>query len=213
MIQNWLSIKFGTRVVLLSCVGLRHAHWWTGYYSLAKGIPSYIRGITIPGYFSGFSPINISRSSRIVWQIVCTDTCMVSMAFQGHYYSHQAYYFVHNVLLYCNKYLFIPILHGNLKFHNYFIHTIPNMAGSGSFTESHPILRKDKFTINIINLWQFWSIYSTLTRFISRPTIIISFYLSSLVVSKITTFEVIPKRSLSKKLTEKVLPTENLDHW
>ena len=55
---------------------------------------------------------------------------------------------------------------------------------------SHPILRKNKFTTNI-NLWQFSvlnrSINSTLTRLISRPTIIISFFLSSfIVVSKIT---------------------------
>ena len=56
------------------------------------------------------------------------------------------HYFVHNVLLYCNKYLFIPTLYGNLKFHNYSIYTIPNTACSESFTESHPILRKDKFT-------------------------------------------------------------------
>ena len=81
------------------------------------------------------------------------------------------HYFVHNVLLYCNKYLFIPTLYGNLKFHNYSICTIPNTAGSESFTESHPILRKDKFTTNI-NLWQFSvlnrTINSTLTRFIIK---------------------------------------------
>ena len=55
-----------------------------------------------------------------------------------------------------------------------------------------------------INLWQFSvlnrSINATLTRFISRPTIIISFFLSSLVVPKITTFEVIPKWSHIKEI-------------
>ena len=78
------------------------------------------------------------------------------MAFRSHFSisrHHMKHYFVHNVLLYWNKYLFIPTLYGNLKFH-YSIYTIPNTAGSESFTESHPILRKDKFTTNI-NLWQF----------------------------------------------------------
>ena len=96
------------------------------------------------------------------------------MAFRSHFSisrHHMKHYFVHNVLLYCNKYLFIPTLYGNLKFHNYSIYTIPNTACSESFTESHPILRKDKFTTNI-NLWQFSvlnrSINSTLTRFIIK---------------------------------------------
>ena len=96
------------------------------------------------------------------------------MAFRSHFSisrHHMKHYFVHNVLLYCNKYLFIPTLYGNLQFHKYSIYTIPNTAGSESFTESHPILRKDKFTTNI-NLWQFSvlnrSINSTLTRFIIK---------------------------------------------
>ena len=96
------------------------------------------------------------------------------MAFRSHFSisrHHMKHYFVHNVLLYCNKYLYIPTLYGNLKFHNYSIYTILNTACSESFTESHPILRKDKFTTNI-NLWQFSvlnrSINSTLTRFIIK---------------------------------------------
>ena len=80
---------------------------------------------------------------------------------------------------YCNKYLFIPTLHGNLKFHNYSIHTIPNTALLGVFHGEPP--GATQFTTNI-NLWQFSllnrSINSTLTRLISRPTIIISFFLS-----------------------------------
>ena len=39
---------------------------------------------------------------------------------------------------YCNKYLFIPTLHGNLKFHNYSIHTIPNTALLGVFHGEPP---------------------------------------------------------------------------
>ena len=87
---------------------------------------------------------------------------------------------------YCNKYLFIPTLHGNLEFHNYSIHTIPNTALLGVFHGEPP--GATQFTTNI-NLWQFSllnrSINSTLTRLISRPTIMaVSF---TLVVSKITT--------------------------
>ena len=53
---------------------------------------------------------------------------------------------------YCNKYLCIPTLHGNLKFHNYSIHTIPNTALLGVFHGEPP--GATQFTTNI-NLWQF----------------------------------------------------------
>ena len=90
------------------------------------------------------------------------------------------------------KYLFIPTLYGNLKFHDYSIHTIPNTAGSESFTESHSNLRKDKFTTNS-NLWHFSvlnrSINSTLTRFIIKLAYnnYQFLFFISLVVSKINT--------------------------
>ena len=56
-------------------------------------------------------------------------------------------------------------------------------------TRSHPMLRRDKFTANMTISCYGRSIRpnSTLIRLISRPTIIISFCLSSLVVPKITT--------------------------
>ena len=40
------------------------------------GIPSYVRGIKYPGIFRSYHPENAPRSSRILRQLVCTDTCM-----------------------------------------------------------------------------------------------------------------------------------------
>ena len=98
--------------------------------------------------------------------------------------------------------IFLSVHHGiNFKFHNYFIHTVPNTAGSESFTESHPILRKDKFNTLTYDNSLFLIGNSTHPWIIIRHTIIISFFLSSLAVSKITTctLEVIPNRSLIKE--------------
>ena len=149
------------------------------------------------------------------------------MAFRSHFSisrHHMKHYFVHNVLLYCNKYLFIPTLYGNLKFHNYSIYIIPNTACSESFTESHPILRKrvrkDKFTTNI-NLWQFSvlnrSINSTLTRFIIKLAYnnyqFLSFILSCFQDYYRVHLKSYQREAVSKKFTAKVLPTENLDRW
>ena len=147
------------------------------------------------------------------------------MAFRSHFSisrHHMKHYFVHNVLLYCNKYLFIPTLYGNLKFHNYSIYTIPNTACSESFTESHPILRKDKFTTNI-NLWQFSvlnrSINSTLTRFIIKLAYNNYQFLSQFHLKLFprllpgTSLKSYQREAVSKKFTAKVLPTENLERW
>ena len=146
------------------------------------------------------------------------------MAFRSHFSisrHHMKHYFVHNVLLYyCNKYLYIPTLYGNLKFHNYSIYTIPNTACSESFTESHPILRKDKFTTNI-NLWQFSvlnrSINSTLTRFIIKLAYnnyqFLSFILSCFQDYYRVHLKSYHREAVSKKFTAKVLPAENLDRW
>ena len=111
-------------------------------------------------------------------------------------------------------------LYGNLKFHNYSICTIPNTAGSESFTESHPILRKDKFTTNI-NLWQFSvlnrSINSTLTWFIIKLAYnnyqFLSFILSCFQDYYQVHLKSYQREAVSKKFTAKVLPTENLDRW
>ena len=39
-------------------------------------IPSYLRGIKYPGIFRSYHPENTPHSSRILRQLVCTDTCM-----------------------------------------------------------------------------------------------------------------------------------------
>ena len=103
------------------------------------------------------------------------------------------YYFTS---FYCNKYL--SSLHYAEILNSIIIPSTPYRTWqarslSRRATPSHPILRKDKFTTNI-NLWQFPVVNTvdlliqTLIRLISRPTILISFFLSSLVVpKKITT--------------------------
>ena len=193
--------------------------------SCTPGIPSYLRAIKYPGIFRSYHLENTPRSSRILRQLVCTDI-WVLMALRSHFSisgHHVKHYFVHNVLLYCNKYLFIPTLYGNLKFHNYSIHTIPNTAGSDWVQpESHPILRKDKFTTNI-NLWQFFvlnrSINSTLIRF--KIKLAYNYYNNQLFSFIFSCFQdyywvhlkSYQRETVSKKFTAKVLPTENLDHW
>ena len=186
-------------------------------------------GVKIPGYFSELSSGKYTAqfknhtTARMHWHmygfqwhfgvIFPSQDTIWSIKPPGHY-------FVHNVLLYCNKYLFIPTLYGNLKFHNYSIHTIPNAAGWESFTESHPILRKDKFTTNI-NLWQFSvlnrSINSTLTRFIIELAYnnyqFLSFIFSCFQDYYRVHLKSYQREAVSKKFTAKVLPTENLDHW
>ena len=90
--------------------------------------------------------------------------------------------------------------------------TIPNTAGSESFTESHPILRKDKFTTNI-NLWQFFN--STLTRFIIKLAYN-NYQFLSFILSCFQDYYRVHLKSweaVSKKFTAKVPPTENLDSW
>ena len=178
-----------------------------------KSSPSILSEISVQSSVSHFTLCpKLPRSH--VW---------VSMAFRSHFSisRHQMkHYFVHNVLLYCNKYLFIPTLYGNLKFHNYSIYTIPNTACSESFTESHPILRKDKFTTNI-NLWQFSvlnrSINSTLTLFIIKLAYnnyqFLSFILSCFQDNYRVHLKSYQREVVSKKFTAKVLPTENLDRW
>ena len=120
-------------------------------YILDQYIPSYVRGIKYPGIFRSYHPENTPRSSRILRQLVCTDTCMgfngISESFFHLRTPYEALFCSKCITL--HKYLFIPTLYGNFKFHNYSIHTIPNTAGSESFTESHPNLRKDKLTTNI----------------------------------------------------------------
>ena len=126
------------------------------------------------------------------------------------------YYFTAiNIFLSLHYTDFIPTLYGNLKFHKYSIYTIPNTAGSEFFTESHPILRKDKFTTNI-NLWQFSvlnrSINSTLTRFIIKLAYNNYQFLSFIISCFQDYFRVhlksYQREAVSKKFTAKVLPTK-----
>ena len=125
-------------------------------------IPSYVRGIKYRGIFRSYHPENTPRSSRSLLQprrqLVCTTHVWVSMAFRS-YFSisghNMKHYFVHNVLLYCNKYLFIPTLYGNLKFHNYSIHTIPYRTRQARSLSRRATQfwektnSQDKFTTNI----------------------------------------------------------------
>ena len=190
----------------------------------SPGIPSYLRGIKYPGIFRSYHPENTPHSSRILRQLVRTNTCMGFNGISESFFHLKTPYealFVHNVLLYCNKYLFIPTLYGNLKFHNYSIHTIPNTAGSESFTESHPILRKDTEFATNINLWQFSvlnrSNNSTLTRFIIKLAYnnykFLSFINSCFQDYYRVLLKSYQREAVSKKFTAKVLPTENLDRW
>ena len=133
------------------------------HYRCTVIYPGYI----IPGYFSELSSIHeIHRAVQefLVRQLVCTDTCM---GFKKKRYFSESLIFpsqdtIRSIVLftmyyltsfYCNKYLFIPTLRGNLKFHNYSIHNHTEHGRLGVFlrraTRSHPILRKDKFTTNI----------------------------------------------------------------
>ena len=114
--------------------------------------------VICPGYkntrvfFGLIMAENTPRSSRILRQLVCTDTCM---GFNG---ISESFFYLRTPYeaLFCSQ--CITLVHIFLsqdytEILNSIIipsfYTIPNTAGSESFTESHPILRKDKFTTNI----------------------------------------------------------------
>ena len=111
--------------------------------------------------------------------------------------------------------IFLTLHYGiNLKFHNYFTHTLPNTAGSESFTESHPILRKYKFTTEPLTYdnFLFLTDNATHTRFIIRPTIIISVFFHLLLFPRLLHLKYPPKKSRIKTHCESPSP-QNLDHW
>ena len=104
-------------------------------------------GYIIPGYFSEllsmkytaqFKNFTTARMHRhmyglqwhfgVIFVFPSQDTIRCIILFTMYYFTS----------FYCNKYLFIPTLHGNLKFHNYSIHTIPNTAGSESSRRELP---------------------------------------------------------------------------
>ena len=82
-------------------------------------------GYKIPGYFSELSSGKYTAQFKRFYDSSYALTHVwVSMAFRSHFSisgHHMKHYLVHNVLLNCNKYLFIPTLYGNLKFHNLII--------------------------------------------------------------------------------------------
>ena len=104
----------------LLCAAIMEKNSWHTWYTVI--CPGY----KIPGYFFG---VIIRKIHRAVQEfndsLYALTHVWVSMVFRIHFSisgHHMKHYFVHNVLLYCNKYLFIPTLYGNLKFHNYSIH-------------------------------------------------------------------------------------------
>ena len=186
---------------------IRKIYWnlskkWGKWNPCPPGIPSYVRGIKYPGIFRSYHPENTPRSSRILRQLVCTDTCMGFNGISESFFHLRTPYealFVHNVLLYCNKYLFIPTLYGNLKFHNYSIHTntIPNTAGSehgaisssvlGVFHWEPPNSEKRQNSQQTLTYDNFLFLIDLLIQhspdlWLSWPTIIISFFFSAKVL-------------------------------
>ena len=81
-------------------------------------------------------------------------------------------------------------------------------------TESHPILRKDKFTTSI-NLWQFSVLNRSIIKLAYNNYQFLSFIFSCFqdyyrVLWHLKSYQ---REAVSKKFTAKVLPTENLDRW
>ena len=160
------------------CWGRTTLHEWC-----YPGIPSYLRGIKYPGIFRSYHPENTPHSSRILRQLVCTRGLHRHMyGFQWHFgvifpSQDSVKTLLWSIILF-TMYYFTAVniflsLHYTEILNSIIIPSIRYHTehGSESFTESHPILRKDKFTTNI-NLWQFSvlnrSINSTLTRFIIK---------------------------------------------
>ena len=144
------------------------------------------------------------------------------MAFRSHFPSQDT---IWSIILF-TMYYFTAIniflsLHYTEILNSIIIPSIPyRTRHARSLTESHPILRKDKFTTNI-NLWQFSvlnrSINSTLTRFIIKLAYnnyqFLSFILSCFQDYYRVHLKSYQREAVSKKFTAKVLPTENLDRW
>ena len=149
--MHWIMRESGWRRRNNWCVKFYHKALWALVLSILELCIPWHRctviysGHIIPGYFSELSSMKHTAqfknctTARMHWHMnglqwhfevifPSQDTIRSFILFTMYYFTS----------FYCNEYLFIPTLHGNLKFHNHSIHTIPNTAGSESFTESHP---------------------------------------------------------------------------
>ena len=73
MIPNIMVHMPNLRLCLLKWI----TNWVrVGIVAYHLGIPSYVRVIKYPGIIRSYHPENTPRSSRILRQLVCTDTCM-----------------------------------------------------------------------------------------------------------------------------------------
>ena len=140
--NSCLSLFIKTPGVIIKAPSMRY------YYAiiLMRLVPVYrnISGVYNTRVFFG---VIIHEIHRAVQEFYDNSYALIrvwaSMAFRSHFSisgHHTKHYFVHNIFtsFYCNKYLFIPTLRGNLKFHNYSIHAIPNTALLGVFHGEPP---------------------------------------------------------------------------
>ena len=110
-------------------------------------------GYIIPGYFFELSSMKYTAqfknfmTPRMHWHMHGLNGISESFFHQDTIRSIILFTMYYVTSFYCNKYLFIPTLHGNLKFHNYSIHTIPNTALLGVFHGEPP--GATQFTTNL----------------------------------------------------------------
>ena len=158
---------------------------------IGTSIPSYIRGITIPGYLLELSSIKYTAqfknftTARMHWHMYglqwhfgvifpSQDTIWSIILFTMYYFA------AINIFMEILNSIIIP----SIPYRTRQARSLSRRATQfWEKTNSQQTLTYYLWQFSVLNR----SINSTLTRLISRPTIIISFFLSSLVVSKITT--------------------------